>query len=212
MGVLVKKLSVLLIVVLVAVGCGGGNEGSDTTEGAARATTQTSADEPPDEEDDTSAAPTTAATVDAEDVEDFLGEGTATVTVNGETYYFGDAGFPAIQCMPNFFGVMLGFLQRVDESGAEIASGGGFQFALLLPGTDPEIVEQLNELNLDLGDLEQEWIANENHITERGLDPNTSQVDSVSFDGNTATGTATVYEQLSQEVAQLTFEVTCADN
>ena len=206
-----KKLSVLLIVVLVAAACGG-EDGAEDEGGGTAAPPATEAPAPAADDDSAVTATTVAPPVDSDDLEEFLGEGAGSVTLNGETYYFGDAGFPAIQCMPDFFGVMLGFLQRVDESGAAVADGGGWQFALLLPGTDPEVVDQLNEMNLDLGSLDQEWVANENHIAERGLEPGTSQVDSVNFDGNTATGTATVYERFTQEVSELTFEVTCADN
>ena len=199
------------VLVLVAAACGGG-EGAEDEGGGTVAPQATEAPAPAADDDSGATATTVAPAVDSDDLEEFLGEGTGSVTLNGETYYFGDAGFPAIQCMPDFFGVMRGFLQRVDESGAAVADGGGLQFALLLPGTDPEVVDQLNGMNLDLGSLDQEWVANEEHITERGLDPGTSQVDNVSFDGNTATGTATVYERFSQEVSELTFEVTCADN
>lgn len=65
--------------------------------------------------------------------------------------------------MPDFFGVMLGVLQMVDEDGNAVDGGGGVQFALLHEGTDPDIVDQTNELvvKIEGGDGDHEWTADE---------------------------------------------------
>ena len=149
------------------------------------------------------------------------GLGVASVTIEGETYHFGDTGI-AIQCTPDFFGVMMVALQMVDENGDQIPQGGGFGGALLHEGTDPAVVGQLNSIGFSLKALDKEWIADEEDIEALGLDPGSSQVDSVTVDGNTASGIATVYELNSYyavqggnadsvDVAKATFEITCAD-
>jgi hypothetical protein len=149
------------------------------------------------------------------------GLGIASVTIEGETYHFGDTGI-AIQCTPDFFGVMMVALQMVDENGDQIPQGGGFGGALLHEGTDPAVVGQLNSIRFSLKALDKEWIADEEDIEALGLDPGSSQVDSVTVGGNTASGIATVYELNSYyavqggnadsvDVAQATFEITCAD-
>jgi hypothetical protein len=149
------------------------------------------------------------------------GLGIASVTIEGETYHFGDTGI-AIQCTPDFFGVMMVALQMVDENGDAVTDGGGFGAALLHEGTDPAVVGQVNSLRLKLQSLDKVWIANEEDIVALGLDPGSSQVDSLVIDGNTASGTATVYELNSYyrvqggnadsvDVAQATFEINCAN-
>ena len=117
---------------------------------------------------------------------------------------------------------MMVALVMVDENGDQMPQGGGFGGALLHEGTDPAVVGQLNSIGFSLKALDQEWVADEEDIEALGLDPGSSQVDSLVIDGNTASGTATVYERNSYyrvqggnadsvDVAQATFEITCAD-
>jgi hypothetical protein len=149
------------------------------------------------------------------------GIGRGSVTINGETYYFGETSFPALQCNPNLFGVFFVVLQMVDEQGNEIPGGGGLQLVLLQEGSDPEELDQRNEARVAIEALDQEWIADEEDIAERSLEAGTSQVDSYTIDGSRATGTATFYEENSYwasvgdasnavNVTEGTFEVTCA--
>lgn len=224
-----SRLVVLLVLALVLTACGGGDGdaqdgggGSDTPAATeAPATPTDDANTSDADDDDQGAAATTVPPV--EDLQEFLGDGVATVTLNGETYHFGDAGFPAIQCMPDFFGVMLGVLEMVDEDGNAVDGGGSVQFALLHEGTDPEIVDTTNELvvKIETGDVDQEWTADEGRYEDREILDGSSQVDSVTFNGNTATGTASVYDDEAYwgaggdpdavPTATAEFEITCSD-
>lgn len=202
-------ISVAVIAALMAA-CGGGEPVADTE---------------PDEPTLTAGASVVTTTTmlggsdaDQPDTSDIAGVGEGTVTIDGDTYTFGDAGFPALRCEPDMFGVFFVFLQQVDDSGAEVA-GGSLELTLLLEGTDPEIVGQDNEGRLKIG--EQEWIADPEDIAERGLEAGTSQVDSYTIDGNSVTGTATFYEEESYfattggsddpiVTTQGAFDVTCS--
>lgn len=210
-----KHLVAIAVLAVVVAACGGGETESDTgpdepgttttTAGASGATTTTAADA----DDGQSENPPPA---------DVSGLGEGTVTINGETYLFGDAGFPAVQCQPDFFGVFFVALEQVDESGAAVP-GGSLQLTLLLEGTDPDVVGQNNEGRVLIED--QEWIAEPEDIAERGLEAGTSQIDSYTVSGNSVSGTATFYEEESYFsttggssdpilTAQGSFEVTCS--
>lgn len=214
-----KGAILLAVVAVVAASCS-----SSGGEPDAVATTSVEAEAP---QDAVANAPTTASpdtqAPDSGDGEQtsVSGLGVASVTIEGETYLFGDTGI-AIQCTPDFFGVMMVALQMVDENGDQIPQGGGFGGALLHEGTDPAVVDQLNSIGFSLKALDEEWTANEEDIESLGLDPGSSQVDSLVIDGNTASGTATVYERNSYyrvqggtadsvDVTQATFEITCTD-
>jgi hypothetical protein len=208
-------ISVVAIAVVLAA-CAGGETSreADSDDGEATDSTTTAPEAPgttstESADDGNSAEPTPPGVVG-------VGEGTA--IINGETYLFGDAGFPAVRCEPDMFGLFLVFLQQVDESGAEIP-GGSLELTLLLEGSDPEVLGQDNTARLGIG--EQDWIADEEDIPERGLEPSTSQVDTHTIDGNTVSGSATFYEEESYYAttggssepvvtAQGSFEVTCS--
>jgi hypothetical protein len=225
-----KRVFILAVMALVLAACGGGgaDPSDDTSAGAtSQGVTSTTGAEAPgatEAPSDGGAAPATTPTVpDAGDLEEFLGEGVATARIDGETYYFGDAGFPALQCLPDFFGVMLGFLQMVDEDGNAVGGAGSIQFALLREGTDPDVVDQTNEfvLQTEAGDVDQEWTADESRYDDRDILPGSSEVTSVTFNGNTVTGTANVYDDEAYwgaggdpeavPTATVEFEITCAD-
>lgn len=214
---------------LLIAACGGGDDAAqdDVAAGADAATTTTAAPvqsggdsssggsqtDGGASEDDASGGDSGGAAVS--------GLGVGSVTINGETYQFGDSGFPALQCNPDLFGVFFAVLAMVDDQGNEVADGGGLELVLLHPGSDPEELGQTNEARVRIGSLEEEWIADEEDIAERELDPGTSQVDSYTIDGDRASGTATFYEEETYwasvgdssktvSVTEGTFEVTCA--
>ena len=222
---------------LLMAACGGDDAASDDdTAGDGGATTTTLAASPTTSDDSSGEDPSDDGSqsddMSADDADSDAGNdggssssvsglGEATVTINGETYFFGETGFPALRCDPDLFGVFFVFLQMVDADGNEILGGGSVDMVLLQPGTDPEELDQRNEARVNIEALDQEWIADEEDITERELEAGTSQVDSYTIDGNRVTGTATFYEENSywasigdpsNEVAvtQGTFEVTCA--
>ena len=209
------KRSVLVVaMVLVAAACGGGESASDNTpadDGASATTTS-------DPSSGTSASETDDGEPGDPAPSGVSGIGEGTVTINGETYLFGEAGFPALQCEPDMFGVFFVVLQQVDSSGSEVPDG-LLTLTLLLEGTDPAVVGQDNTARLTIGG--EDWIAEPEDIAERGLDPGTSQVDSYTIDGSSVSGTATFYEEESYfattggstdpiVTAQGSFDVTCS--
>jgi hypothetical protein len=215
-----KRVWILLVVLaLTAVACGGGDadSGSEDTEGALADTT-TSISEGQEPSGDTITTTTSAG-----QVADVTGVGEATVTIEGETYYFGEGSLGAFQCEPDFFGVFIVALGMVDESGAEIPSGGNLQLALLLDGTDPAVVDQLPEVNVGISAKDEDWSADEEATQQFDqLEPGSSQVDDYTIDGLSASGTATFFEKNSYfaflggaadsiRTTQGQFEVTCAD-
>ncbi len=213
-----KRMWMAATAVLVALtACGGGDSTGDTD-----VTTSTNSSE----NDVTATTETTVSetTQDTSDGDTPIVEGvtSATVTIEGTTYRYGDTGFAALRCMPDMFGVFFAVLARVDEDGNEVPSAGGLSLILLNEGVDPVAVDQKPTLEVSINELDESWVANEDHITDRGLDPGTSQIDSYAIDGATASGTATVYEEESYykttggstdpiRVTQATFEVTCAE-
>lgn len=207
-----KKLIVVMVARLALVGCGGGDDAEDIggTEAPADTNAPVATEAPAGGTDDTVQIPTEAE-----------GKGVATATVNGETYHFGDTGFPGIQCMPDFFGVMLGVQHRVDDEGNAVDGGGLVQFALLREGTDPEVVDQTDELvvKIETGDFDQEWTADVDRYDDREIPDDSSQVQSLTFSGNTVSGTANVYDDeaywgaggdpAAVPTATVEFEITC---
>ena len=209
-----RRLVLIVAMVLVATACGGGETASDDTPADGTSATTTA----PDSSPGTSAPETDDGEPGDPAPSDVSGIGEGTVTINGETYLFGEGGFPALQCEPDMFGVFFVVLQQVDASGSEVPDG-LLTLTLLLEGTDPAVVGQDNTARLTIGG--EDWIADPEDIAERGLDPGTSQVDAYTIDGNTVSGTATFYEEESYYAttggstdpivtAQGTFEVACS--
>ena len=225
-----RWIAVVAALLLVVSACGGSDEaavagrcelggGSTTTDGGIPAAG--GGDQPGDDSASEDTPSDDGASGDDQGAASVSGIGQASVTINGETYYFGETSFPALQCKPNLFGVFFVVLQMVDEQGNEIPGGGGLQLVLLQEGSDPEELDQRNEARVTIEALDQEWIADEEDIAERSLEAGTSQVDSYTIDGSRATGTATFYEENSYwasvgdaanvvEVVEGSFEVTCA--
>ncbi|MGD2060496.1 MAG: hypothetical protein PVF87_06505, partial [Acidimicrobiia bacterium] len=88
----------------------------------------------------------------------------------------------------------------------------------LREGTDPEVVGEVNSVEIDVGD--DTWVADEADevLTQtEGFEPGMSQVDSVAIDGRTVSGTATFVRQNSlfgggdAETMTGTFEATCGE-
>jgi hypothetical protein len=212
-----RSLVSMLAVALVVAACGG--EATSESIADADAVIPTTTTTTGGQEPTSTSAGSSDTAASSEAPSDVAGVGEGTATINGETRFFGDAGFPALRCEPDMFGIFFVFLQEVDESGAEV-SGGSLALTLLLEGTDPEVVGQENEAHLKVDD--QDWIADPEDIAERGLEAGMSQVDSYTVTGNSVSGTATFYEEESYYATtggssdpvvtmQGSFEVTCAD-
>lgn len=222
-----NRLLVVGVSVVLAASCGGGDDDSaGTTPDERPVNTEAPADSPPatepesepDSESESTTAPTGGGSASGDDV--VSGIGSASLTIGGTTYYFGETSAPAPQCKPDLFGVFLVNLPMVDADGTEAASGGRFALTLLRDGVDADEVDQLPEASVTIEALDEEWIASEEAIQNFNLDAGTSQIDSYTIDGNTASGSATFYEQSSYyaflggsaegvTTAPGTFEVTC---
>lgn len=220
-----RWLALVCALVLALAACGGGEEAvpADDPDSAPAGDTGDTGNEASDDDgepvDPPPAEPSDDGGAPPPDVD---GVGEATLTLNGETYFFGDDGFPVVRCEPDMFGVFFVVLQRVDEQGNAIEGGGGIEMVLLQPGTDPDVLDQRNEARAQLNELDEEWIADEEDIAERELEAGTSQVDFYTIDGTTVNGTATFYEENSYWasvgnpdnevlVTEGEFQVTCAE-
>lgn len=220
-----KWVSILAAVSVVVAACGGSGDGADTGQADDVTTTQAAPSDGGGEE-----TPATTAAADeseagdagSQDPPEAAGVGTATVTIDGETHTFGDAGI-ASQCRPDFFGVFLVTLSLTGDDGTSRLEAGSLSLALLQEDADPEELDQRPEVVVSIVATDQEWIASEEKAEEFELEPGTSQVDSYTIDGNTVTGTATFFEEDSYfavaggsadsiETATGTFEVTCVES
>jgi hypothetical protein len=226
----VRRLGMMMAaLILVLAACGGSDDGSDDEDTSAE-TTQSAAAPAADSESSGSASDETAATeapaetttvaTDAPDTgdagggedEEGSGPSTASVTLAGETYEFSTEGAIVAQCLTDLFGIMSVQLPMVD------GGDGGVSIVALREGTDPEVVGEVNSVEVSIGD--DDWIADEaDDLYEMSdqLEPGMSQVDSIEIDGRTVRGTATFVRQNSlfgsDEPETLTgsFEATCGE-
>ena len=217
-GLDVKQIVIMCGVALALAACGGSDDDSsielpddalETTE----AGDETATDDQSDDESSSEVTSPPQSDDDSGDSGDSDGSGpsTATVTIGGETYEFSTEGAVVAQCQTDMFGVFSVQLPGVDgDSGIGIVA--------LLEGTDPEVVGQVDAVQVSIGD--EDWIADEaSDLFEvaDSLQPGMSQVDSVQVDGSTVRGTATFVRQLSlfvdgePETATGTFEATCGE-
>lgn len=212
-----KKIVIVCGVALLALaGCGGSDDDSSTepADGTTAATeTDDETEAATDDESGSEATSPPESDDDSGDSDDAGGSGpsTATVTIDGETYEFSTEGAVVAQCQTDMFGIFSVQLPGVDgDSGIGIVA--------LLEGTDPAVVEQVNYVEVSIGD--EDWVANEESDLfgmSDALQPGMSQVDSVEVDGSTVRGTATFVRQLSlfgdgePETATGTFEATCGE-
>jgi hypothetical protein len=218
----VRRLNVLAAAIfLVVAACGGGsddagtNSGSDEPDTTAAATTAAMSQD--DGMEETTAPPTTSGSEDSNAGVDpeASGPSTATVTLEGETYNFSTEGAVVAQCLTDLFGVFSVQLPMVDESGAP--ANGSVSIVALHEGTDPKVVEEVNSIQIGIGD--EDWIADEANMMFDNSDllqPGMSQVDTVAIEGRTVRGTATFFRQNSVftgevETATGTFEATCGE-
>lgn len=218
-----KGVAVALVGLLTLAACGGSDAGSDAGDSLAPPTTEL-APTRDDGENVSATAPggdEVGETPDDEDAAAPTGLGSASVTLDGKTYQFGETNFPALRCDPDLFGVFWVLLGQVDESGDEVPNGGSLQIVLLHHDTDESEVGRAPEAILELTDVDQRWIADPEALEQYELEPASSQIDDYTIDGNSASGTATFYESnsyfavqggISDEtlVSQGTFEATCA--
>lgn len=204
------------VLALMLAACGGGSDSPVVTDRPTQTSTggaQEESTEPP-----AAGATTTIGTSDDSSQDagppDVAGIGAGSVTLEGETYLFADAGQPGLQCRANYLGIYFVVLRQVDEAGNEVPQGAVFDLTLLHEGTDPAVVDQLPTAGLSIQAKDESWIADEafdDDLPE--VESGSSQVDDYTIDGNTASGTATFIERYSYatapRVAQGTFEVTC---
>lgn len=204
-----KRLALLMILGLFVAACGGdsGDDATDTTAASGSEPTTTAVQADDDAADDEPAdTATTADQGSSESSSDVEGVGVGTATIGGETFEFGDAGQPGLQCLPDAFGVaFLAALQRLDGDG-------GISLGIPFPGEEDTVGSQ-PEIQVSADD--DEWFANEEWAAERDIAAGSSQVDTYEIDGNTIRGTATFYNRDAQfgepeEIETGTFEVTCA--
>jgi len=209
-----RRVTLLLVFMLLAVSACGGSSGSERND----TTDQNSPGETGDEQvtvttdaegnaNDDTPGPTSSVSV----------PGQATLTLNGTTHQFG-GDVPGMSfCEPSMAGAnYFANLPMLDESGEVIGELSGLQ--VFLPLDTQDFGEPPHAMFID---GEEAWLADPQEIDLGGLDPNTSQIDDYTIDGNMASGTATFFERQSWTdwstgnadsylVAQGTFEVTCA--
>lgn len=171
----------------------------------------------------TSVAGTGESAADTGDTTDDIpvsGLGQASVTMDGETFHFGQTSFPSLRCDPDMFGVFWVVLGQVDEQGNEVGDGGILQLVLVGEGSDFDQQGQVSQATFDLPTREQSWIADPEEIALGALESGSSQVDEFTVDGNTVTGRATFFERETwfawsagtaedYLVAAATFEANC---
>ncbi len=205
-----KGIVFLAVLALVAAACGGSDDAEDA--GAEQAVTTTQPD--PGEDPGGEEAPPETSAPEPEGDSEGSGPSTATVTIGEETFSFSTEGAVVAQCLTDFFGVFSSQLPMVDDGGAQ--TGGGVAIVVLQEGTDPDVVDTVNSVEVDTGD--ETWVANEaDDVLSEMVEPGMSQVDSVEIDGRTVRGTATFVRQGSVfgggevETMTGTFEATCGE-
>ncbi|MEX1281448.1 MAG: hypothetical protein AB1Z55_12100 [Acidimicrobiia bacterium] len=213
----------LAVLALVVAACGGSDDAADAGQAEATSTTAAAADDPggDDAGDEEAPASTAADDDDAPAAAPVDGVGTATVTIDGETYEFGDAGI-ASQCLSDLSGVFSVALYLVGDDGAPDLGAGSLSLFLVQEGSDIGDLDQRPEAVVTIGSTSESWVASEAKAEEFELEAGTSQVDAYEIDGTSASGTATFIEENSyfafsggsaDEIRTATgeFEVTCSE-
>ena len=208
-----RLLAMAVALSLVVAACGGGS-GDDATENGGDQPNPTQAPATQPAADDGGSDETAPPAGDGgDDTSDSEGSGpsTATVTLGDQTYNFSTEGAVVAQCLTDLFGIFSIQLPMVDGDG-------GVAIVVLHEGTDPNVVGEVNSVEVSVGD--EDWKADEAHTEfdqSGGLKAGMSQVDSVEIDGRTVRGTATFVRQLSLfsegevETVTGTFEATCGE-
>lgn len=208
-----RLLAMAAALVLVVAGCGGGSSDDATESGGDQPNPTQAPDTQPATNDDGSDVTAPPAAVGGDDSSDSDGSGpsTATVTLGDQTYDFSTEGAVVAQCLTDLYGIFSIQLPMVDGDG-------GVHIVVLHEDTDPDVVGEVNSVEVSVGD--EDWKADEAHSEfdqSGGLEPGMSQVDSVEIDGRTVRGTATFVRQLSLfsagevETVTGTFEATCGE-
>lgn len=204
-----RRLISLALALFLVAACGG-----DSGDPAEPEQTTTPVDTTqPDETDEGSDRTTLPDDSDDEDDggSEASGPSTATVTLGDQTYMFSTEGAVVAQCLTDLFGIFSVQLPEVDGNG-------GVSIVALREGTDPEVVGEVNAVEVDLGD--ETWVADEADERLDQVDPpqsGISGVDSVEIDGSTVRGTATFYRVNSLfsadgvETITGSFEATCGE-
>ncbi|MDX1449741.1 MAG: hypothetical protein R3246_11845, partial [Acidimicrobiia bacterium] len=155
---------------------------------------------------------TSPAEDDGEEPSEGEGPSTATVTIGDETYEFSSEGAVVAQCLPDLFGIMSVQLPMAD------GGDGSLQIVALHEDTDPEVVGEINSVQVSIGDVD--WVAdpeNSNIAGNPDVPEGQSEVTSIEVDGNTVRGTAnfagseTIFSADFVEFASGTFEATCGE-
>jgi hypothetical protein len=208
-----RILGILLSLSVLIAACGGASDSEDSV--------PVNDSQPQSTENDTEApASTEDGEAEPSGNESVSGLGEATVTLNGDTFYFGETDFPALRCEPDTFGTFWVLLGEVDEQGNQVDNGGSLQLMLVVDGSDADQAGQLTEALITLPAHDQTWIADPEEIQLSSLDPGTSQVDEFTIDGNSVSGRATFFDRETWFpysagnaddflVATATFEATC---
>lgn len=202
-----KRLVLFFALLLLVNACGGSSE-PETTDGGDEPTS--TAPTQPEEDDDQS----DTTSPDDDDGDDSGGEGpsTATVTIGDETYEFSSEGAIVAQCLPDLFGIMSVQLPMAD------GGDGGLQIVALHEDTDPEVVGEINSVQVTIGDVD--WVADPEDVNIAGnpdVPAGQSEVTSIEVDGNTVRGTAnfagseTIFSADFVQFASGTFEATCGE-
>ena len=101
------------------------------------------------------------------------GPSTAMATIGGDTYESSTEGAIVAQCQTDMFGIFSVQLSGVDGDG-------DIGIVALREGTDPAVVEQVNAVQVRVGD--EDWVADESSDLfdmSEAFQPRKSQVDSV---------------------------------
>lgn len=208
-----RRIGILTLVglmLLVLAGCGGSDDSSDGDSATSTSSGGGQSDDQGSGDDDQA----TTSSVSVDDAFDTDG-GTGTITIGDETWELELVeAVPIAACDANFFG---GFVAILVNPGADMSSPMDL-LNVMLPGgdfTDPPSVE----LNLAASGGD-EWVADETIYEQNSELPAGLGVTDFSIDGNTASGSATFFEQESYYqfnagngdliVADGTFTVTCA--
>ena len=205
-GAAMKRYVSVILFALVLVACGGDEAADDTAPDEPTAGQPSAGETSPSD----SAEGSTPSVEDANEAANAAAEGgTATITIGGDTIEVMSFEDSLVQrCDPDFFGGFWVILLSDPDPASQPDS-----VEMAFPGgdfTDPPRIRVIT----DQGELE--WLADESDVPDGAPQPNIQWT----VDGNTVSGSATLYEENSlfafrggqvEEVttAEATFEASC---